>query len=166
MSTGFYGRYFGGWHSWDLHKGLNINLGASVFAQFGRHARHGAGFGQQLSAMYATTLTDKLSLAVGGYLSHIYWQHNSMRDAGFSAVLGYQFNEHWEAYIYGQKSIMANGWMPCSFYGMTEAGDRIGAAVKYNFNPSFSIQVSVEHGRWPHRDSFHETYMNMLPPGW
>ena len=162
MSPGYFGRYFGGWHSWDLHKGLK----ASVFAEFGRHARHGAGFGQHLSAMYAVPLTDRLSVAVGGYMNHLYWQHNAMHDAGLSAVLGYKFDEHWEAYLYGQKSIVANGFTPYSFYGMAETGDRIGAAVKYNFNPSFSIQVSVERGHWPHRDSFHETYMNMLPPGY
>lgn len=166
MSPGFYSGYFGGWHSWDLHKGLNVSLGASVFAQFGRHAHHGAGFGQHFSAMYATPLTDRLSLAVGGYMNRLNWQHNSMHDAGLSAVLGYKFDEHWEAYLYGQKSLVANGFTPYSLYGMTETGDRIGASLKYNFNPSFSIQVSVEHRHWPHRDSFHETYMNMLPPGY
>ena len=62
--------------------------------------------------MYATPLNEKLSLARGGYLNNLYWQHNSMRDAGLSAVLGYQFDEHWEAYLYGQKSIVANGFTP------------------------------------------------------
>ena len=30
---------------------------------------------------------------------------------------------------------------------MQALGDRVGAAVKYNFSPSFSVQVSVE-GIW------------------
>ena len=34
--------------------------------------------------------------------------------------------------------------MPYPLYDMQALGDRVGAAVKYNFNPSFSVQVSVE----------------------
>ena len=125
-----------------------MNVGASVFAQFGKHARHGAGFSQNISAMYAMPLTDKLSLAVGGYLNNVYWAHDSYRDAGVSAVLGYQFDEHWEAYLYAQKSLVDNNkfhrFTPYPLYDMGELRDRIGAAVKYNFSPNFSVQLSVE----------------------
>ena len=41
-----YPMYFSGWNSWALHRGLNVQLGASVFAQFGKGAHHGAGFDQ------------------------------------------------------------------------------------------------------------------------
>lgn len=132
--------------SWRLHKGLNINLGASVFAAFGKHAPNGAGFGQDLSLMYAAPLTDKLSFAVGGWLSNAYWAHDRYTDAGINAVLGYKFDEHWEATIYGRKSIMNNP-VPYHFRSMQELGDRIGASVRYNFSPSFSVQVSVEAGQ-------------------
>lgn len=148
VSGRWYGMYpmfaWFGWNNWELHKGLNMNIGASVFAQFGNHARHGAGFSQNVSAMYATTLTDKLSLAVGGYFNNVYWGHDVYRDAGLSAVLGYRFDERWEAYIYGQKSLMNNNYIPYSLYDMHALGDRIGAAVKYNFSKSFSITLSVE----------------------
>lgn len=143
--------WYGNWDNWQLHRGLNVNLGASVFAQFGKHAYHGAGFGQSISAMYAMPLDQNLSLAVGGYFNNMSWAHNSFRDAGLTAVLGYRFNEHWEAYIYGQKSLANNQPMPLPLYYMhshgglqSGLGDRIGAAVRYNFNPSFSIEVSVE----------------------
>lgn len=96
---------FGGWNSWALHKGLNVQLGASVFAQFGKGARSGAGFQQNVALMYATPLTDKLSLAVGGYLNNVNYDGSHYFDAGLSAVLGYRFNDHWEVYVYGQKSI-------------------------------------------------------------
>ncbi len=86
-----------GWDNWELHKGLNMNLGASVFAQFGKHARHGAGFSQNIAAMYAMPLSKNLSFAAGGYLNNTYWGHDTYRDAGLSAVLGYRFNDHWEA---------------------------------------------------------------------
>ena len=58
-----------GFDTWQLHKGLNVNLGASVFASFGKGAPKGAGFGQDISLMYATPINDKLSLAVGGWLA-------------------------------------------------------------------------------------------------
>jgi len=142
----------GGWYNWDLHRGLNINLSASVFGFFGKNAPTGAGFTQSLSAMYAMPLSQKLSLAVGGYLNNMIWSRDTYRDAGFSAVLGYRFNDHWEAYIYGQKSITHSPGMPYTLYDIGHLGDRIGAAVKYNFNPSFSVQLSVEHGWMPKQD--------------
>ena len=97
--------YFGGWYGWGLHRGLNVQLGASVFAQFGKGARSGAGFQQNIALMYAMPITDKLSVAVGGYLNNINYGGDNWRDAGLSAVVGYRFNEHWEAYVYGQKSL-------------------------------------------------------------
>lgn len=143
---GMYPLHWGGWYAWELHKGLNVNMGASVFAQFGKNARHGAGFTQHLSAMYAMPLTDKLSIAVGGYLNNMYWAHDAYRDAGASAVLAYRFDEHWEAFLYGQKSITGSPFIPCPLDDLGELRDRIGAAVKYNFSPNFSVQVSVERG--------------------
>lgn len=99
---------FGGWGSWGLHSGLNVQLGASVFAQFGKGARGGAGFQQNIALMYAMPVTDKLSVAVGGYLNNTNYGGDNWRDAGLQAVVGYRFNEHWEAYVYGQKSITNN----------------------------------------------------------
>ena len=148
-TIGIYPLGWGGWYDWQLHPGLNVNLGASVFAQFGKNAWHkGAGFQQNISLMYALPVTDKLSLAVGGYFNNISWAHDSWRDAGVNAVLGYRFDEHWEAYLYAQKSFV-NKAMPLPLYDISTIGDRIGAAVRYNFSPSFSIQVSVESRKGP-----------------
>ena len=95
--------------------------------------------------MYAAPINDKLSVAVGGYFNNIMWQHDTWREAGVSAIMGYKFNDHWEAYLYGQKSLAGNRrFMPCTVYDISNIGDRIGAAVKYNVNPNFSFQVSVE----------------------
>lgn len=140
--------YDGWWwvNSWTLHKGLNVNLGASVFAAFGKGAPKGAGFAQDLSMMYALPLTKRLTLAIGGWVSNAYWAHDRFTDAGVSAVLGYKFDEHWEAYVYGRKSLV-NKPIPYRFCTMDDLGDRIGAAVKYNFSPSFSVQVSVSMGQ-------------------
>ena len=149
-----------GFNSWALHRGLNVQVGASVFAEFGKGAHRGAGFQENIALMYAMPVTDKLSVAVGGYFNNINYAGNNWREAGLSAVLGYQFNEHWEAYIYAQKSITNNisnrlryglydgyyggygmgpfsrsafGLSPYSMYDIGNFGDRIGATVRYNF---------------------------------
>ena len=155
----FYRYGWGGFGTWNLHKGLNASLSASVFAQFGKNAYDGAGFAQSFSAMYATPLTPKLSLAVGGYINNVYWSRAPMRDAGLSAVLGYRIDDHWEAYLYGQKSLVENRHMPLPLYSMGYLVDRIGAAVIYHVNPSFSIGVSMEHNSGPKGDDFERTYM-------
>ena len=103
-----YPMYFSGWNSWALHRGLNVQLGTSVFAQFGKGAHHGAGFQQDIALMYAMPVNDKLSIAVGGYLNNVNFAGDNWRDAGVQAVMGYRFNEHWEAYVYGQKTITNN----------------------------------------------------------
>lgn len=134
-----------GIYGWDLHPGLNVNLGLSVFATFGKHSS-GSGFGQNVAAMYAVPLTPKLSLAVGGYFNSISWSGNPYRNAGLNAVIGYRFDEHWEACIFGQKSL-TNNRMPLPLYDMSDIGDRIGASVRYNINPTMSIEVSVSAER-------------------
>jgi len=136
---------FTGYCDWALHPGLNLSLGASVFAGLGSHAPSGAGFAQSTSGMYALPLTSQLSLAFGGYFVHASWGSYNQRDAGLNAVLGYRFNEQWEGYLYGRKSLTKPrlGW---PFYGSHELGDRIGAAIRHNFSPSFSVQLNVECG--------------------
>ncbi len=141
--------YWNSFYNWNLHRGLNVNIGASVFAFFGKNAPHGAGFAQNISTMYAMPLNNKLSLAVGGYFNNTSWSYDNYRDAGLSAVLGYQFNEHWEAYLYAQKSIVNTHRIPYPLYTLNNIGDRIGATVKYNVNPNFSFQVSFESCRIP-----------------
>ena len=145
MTLGYYPYYFGGtWSSWRLHEGLNISLGASIFSQFGKHAYGSVGFAQNLSLQYATALTARLSIAVGGYLNNMYWANTTWRDAGMTAVLGYKFNEQWEGYVYGQKSIVTNVPIPPYLQDLNEMGDRIGAALRYNITPNISVQMSVE----------------------
>lgn len=164
MSNYWYPYYGTGWYGWDLHQGLNVNLGASVFGFIGKNAPSGAGFTQSVSAMYAMPLNKNLSLAVGGYLNRLRWSHQSYHDAGLSAVLGYRFNERWEAYLYGQKSLYQTMPMFRPLYDMTSMGDRLGAAVKYHFNPSFSIQLSVERGWMPNsRNTYFDQYNYPVP---
>lgn len=173
-----YPMHYAGWYGWDLHQGLNINVGLSAFTQFGKHARHGVGFSQNLSAIYATPLSEKLSLALGGYINNVNWDGDNYRSGGINAQLGYRFDEHWEAYLYAQKTLYNNmphyNWygyrgmypmdmmMPYDAYMYNV--DRIGAAVRYNFNPSFSIQLNVEHNWIPRYEFGSSRNFHSIPP--
>ena len=162
-----------------LHDGLNVSVGLSAFMTSGNNVPHRGGFTQTISATYLTPLTKnkKLWLAGGGYLNHMNWGGDSYRDAGLYAILGYRFNEHWEAYVYGQLSLNSNygslyggwggygypyrGWgygpgfcgpLSCGIlpggYGMGAAGANVlGAGVRYT-NKSFSIGLNVEGVWW------------------
>lgn len=136
---------WGGFGMWNLHEGLNVSLGLSVFSTFGSGGTwSGAGFGQNVAMLYAKPITARLSIAAGGYLSNATWAHDTFREAGLTAVLGYQFDDHWTGYLYGQKSLRRNQPMPCLLQDIHDMGDKIGAAIRYSFSPSFSIQLNVE----------------------
>ena len=143
-----------------LHQGLNVNIGLSVFAMFGKHAPRGAGFSQNISATWLQPLGKQAWLAAGGYLNNTTWSGNNYTSGGLYGELGYQFNEHWAGYIYGQKSIVNNGMQPCGYlYGRgmyhlspmmyNNWGDKLGAAIRWTPNPTMSIEVSVEKNWYP-----------------
>lgn len=97
-------------YGYGLHKGLNLSIGASAFATFGKNLPHKGGFSQNINATYLAPLTKdgKLWIAGGGYFNNTFWGSDSYRDVGLYAIMGYKFNEHWEAYVYGQLSISNN----------------------------------------------------------
>lgn len=165
----------GGFGGWNVHEGLNVNVGLSAFTSFGKNSFNG--WGQNLSAVYAKPLNDKWSIAVGAYLNNYSTNYGSFRCAGITGVVSYRFNEHWEAYVYGQKAFMDNrsslfghygpyGYGPYGFgpygfgypmhplYDMGMMGDRIGAGVTWMPNDKFSFSVQFEYDSYP--NSFHD----------
>lgn len=136
-----------GFDNWNLHKGLNMNIGASVFAAFGKGTPSGAGFAQDVSLMYALPLSKRVTLALGGWISNVFWSGARITDAGLSAVLGYRFSERLEGAAFVRKSLVDKR-MPLRYAVMNDVGDRIGASLKYNFSPSFSVQLTVQATRY------------------
>ncbi len=145
-----------------LHAGLNVSLSMSVFAQFGKHARGGAGFTQSINATYVQPLGRKAWLAVGGYANHTIWNGDQFTTGGLYGELGYQFDDHWAVYLYGRKSIVNNGSpgygypMDYDYYGLYDTcmmgydvGDKLGAAVRWTPNEKFSMQLSVDKNWYP-----------------
>ena len=154
---------------WSLHEGLNIDVGLSAFASFGKYGS-GAGFSQQLSATYLTPLNDRLWLAAGGYGANTSWHGGSWRSAGIYAMLGYRFDEHWEATLYAEKTLVGNNvryryrlyptvagygvGSPFLPYSYTAPDERIGASLTYHFTPAFSMSLSVEKGWYDNGHDF------------
>ena len=147
--------FLGGYNDWSLHRGLNASLSASAIIGLGRHS--GSGFANSLSLAYADNITPKLSFALGGYYSFLDYSGCQLRDAGLTAMLNYRFDEHWEAAAFVQKSIMQPK-LPPQLYWMDDVGDKIGASLRYNFNPALSVSISVWEGRTP--NFFPPTFSN------
>ena len=129
-----YNPYWGyGWGptSWRLHKGLNVNLSASVFANFGNGYSHGAGFSQDISLMYVTNLSKKATLAVGGYINNVTYGGSNYTTAGVNAIFGYRFNEHWSAYAFVQKAFNSGNFLPWTIGYGSYSGYGIGLSPMY-----------------------------------
>lgn len=157
--VGFMPTMWNGWSAWPLHPGINVTLGASVFAQFGKNARHGAGFTQDIALMYAAPLAKNLGLVVGAYGGSTQWAHTAYQRVGLAGALSWKIDERWEASLYGQKHIAGNGlpyaaglWARSPFMPLRPydpcyddaTADRIGAALRYNVTPALSFTISVE----------------------
>lgn len=166
---------FGGFGS--LHQGMNASIGLSVMAGFGKNAPKGAGFSQKINATYLTPIGKKAWLAAGGFVNHLNWDGMNVTNGGLYAELGYRFNDHWAAYVYGQKSLVNNGsngyygynglygypglWGNPYYYdygygympGYNPFGDKLGAAVQWTPNSKFSFQLSVEKNWYPHSNN-------------
>lgn len=143
---------------------LHGSVGLSVMAGFGKGAPKGAGFAQNINLDYTVLLSKHVWLTMGGYMSHLNWDGINTTNAGLYGELGYQFDEHWSAYIYGQKSIVNSGMD--NYYGYPYAygywgggiygypgynpwGDKLGAALRWTPNKNFSLQISVEKNWYP-----------------
>ena len=186
-----------GWTAgpWRLHKGLNVNLGASVFSNFGRGTHHGAGFTQDVSLMYVTNLSKKATLAVGGYLTNTIYGGSNYTVAGVNALFGYQFDEHCSAYAFVQKAFTSNNCTPWSMgygtfnnrfggwgmgfapmyagWGMGMAAsrymDRIGAGVTYQWGErkQNAVSISFEYDHLPNQQgNFYDFNRYSYPVGY
>ena len=135
---------------WALHPGLNASLSASAIFGQGKHAENG--FANSAAFMYADNLAPKLSFAMGGYSSFLDYGSHQMKDTGLTAMLNYQWNEHWDTAIFVQKSLMQPRVTP-EMWWMSDVGDKIGASVRFKPTPGFSFQFSVWNHRQPNIDS-------------
>ncbi len=151
-----------------LHKGINASVNLSAFATFGKDTPHHGGFMQSINAAYLTPITHDAKLwgAAGIFFNNTTWGGNTYHDIGLYGMIGYKVNNKLELYAYTQLSIANNynarlynptifpyrwrGYTPVPLYtnlgyGYSPGGNIIGFGAKYNFSPSFYIQIDVQH---------------------
>lgn len=81
---------------WDLHEGLNAQVGAGVRVGWGRNNPwRGASFFTDLAAMYCMPLSKdgRWSAAVGGYFSNYRLWGRQVNSVGICGLVDYRFNE-------------------------------------------------------------------------
>ena len=154
---------------------LHGSVGISVMAGLGKGAPRGAGFAQDINLDYTLPLGTRGWLTGGGYMDHLNWSGMNTTSAGIYGALGYQIDDHWSAYVYGQKSL-ANSGYGFPYYGGYYTGfngygyhgyngygypngywnaDRLGAALRWTPSKNFMLQISVEKDWMPRQDNFY-----------
>lgn len=81
---------------WDLHQGLNAQVGAGVRVGWGRNNPwRGASFFTDIAAMYCLPLSKdgKWTAAVGGYFSNYRLWGRQVNSVGLCGLVDYRFNE-------------------------------------------------------------------------
>ncbi len=144
-----------GYGPWYIHEGLNASVDLSAFTSFGKN--HFSGTAERIDLLYAKALSDHWSIAVGGYFTNINTNRGNYMSGGLSAMVDYRFDEHWEAYLFAQKNLFHNNSVGRygPWYGMDAYDyfgnmcDRIGAGVRYNFNPTTYVEVQFSWDRYP-----------------
>lgn len=152
---------------------LHGSVGLSVMAGLDKGAPRGAGFAQDINLDYTLPLGSRGWLTVGGYMDHLNWSGMNTTSAGIYGALGYQIDDHWSAYVYGQKSLANSGYAypyyggfypiynGYGYHGYNGYGypnsywnaDRIGAALRWTPNKNVMLQISVEKEWMPKQDN-------------
>lgn len=82
--------------TWDLHSGLNAQVGAGVSVGFGKHNPwRGASFFTDMAALYAMPLSKdgKWTAAAGGYFSNYRLWGRQVNTFGLLGMVDYRINE-------------------------------------------------------------------------
>lgn len=85
-----------GMGGWDLHQGLNAQVGAGVRVGWGKHNPwRGASFFTDIAAMYCMPVSKdgKWSAAVGGYFSNYRLWGRQVNSVGLCGLVDYRFND-------------------------------------------------------------------------
>lgn len=153
FTTSALGGPFGWGGLWDVHEGLNAEIGMGVMVGFGKNNPFkGASFYEDATLLYAKSLGKHWSVALGGSLSRFkMWNKNEFCGDVF-ALGNYKFDDHWSASIYASYNHMPAGMGFYGMYGMFGGPDmmnfnenvaRIGGEVTYKFNEKCAVSVGV-----------------------
>ena len=130
--------------SWQLHSGLNAQLGTSVSVGFGKHSPRGVGIGTHAAFLYAASLTPKLSLAGGISSETLDWGGIKLRNAELIGVAAYKVNDLLSVYANGSKSQLDDIQRRRRPYPPI-GRDRRGGAVDFSLGKNVFVQFGFEH---------------------
>lgn len=135
--------------AWELHPGMNANIGMSLTFSPSSWMPSGVGFGQDIALLYATPLTSRLSVAGGVYASNLNWGRLNYRNVGLAAIAAYRLNDRISLYAYGNKSLTQQPTSPLYAPLPQFNADRIGGMVNFKVGKSASIGIGFEGTRYP-----------------
>ena len=158
---------FGSYLGWELHKGLNAELGMSLTTGLGQGRMKGVGFGQHGALAYAMPLSRKLAAAAGLYASHLQWGSHQITNVGLAAIVAYEWSERCTLYAYAthqlNKPRPGRPVHPMAFdWGQSSLG--AGLDLKLSDHVNIGFEISISDGT-PWRDHIiHGRHMK--PYGW
>lgn len=134
-----------GWGAgmWDLHEGLNGEIGAGVTVGWGKNNPFkGASFFTDVSLMYVKPISDKWTVAIGGTVSRFRFFNENQVMGSVTAMANYQFNEHLSATIFGayHDNFSGTNTFNC-FSPFLERCAEVGANFSYKFNNDVTVGI-------------------------
>lgn len=124
---------------WDVHEGLNGEIGAGVMVGFGKNNPFkGASFFSDVSLLYAKSLGERWTIAVGGTLSRFSMWDETMLTGSATALANYRFNEHLSATLSASYHDSLNDKPYLPF--MNRCAE-IGADFNYKFNNGVTLGI-------------------------
>lgn len=131
---------------WNLHPGLNAEIGAGVMVGFGKNNPfRGASFFTDISLLYAQPLSDRWTLAIGGDLSRFRIWNEDVFTTRVQGLLNYKINEQLDATVYGFSNIPSLSSDRNAFAPFLERTSAIGAALTWKCSNSATFGISFEH---------------------
>ena len=145
--------------AWNLHHGLNAQVGMSLSVGLGQNRLRDVGFGQTAALAYALPLGKRWFGAAGLYAGNMDWGSYHSTDVGIGAMVAYQANEKLWLYGYATKQLNELALSPhlCPLQFVPQ-GDRMGLGMDLKLSEYASIQINVEAAS--NTEPWHSKYLD------
>ncbi|MGN0234363.1 MAG: hypothetical protein ACI4B5_08090 [Bacteroidaceae bacterium] len=147
---------------WDLHEGLNAQVGAGVRVGWGKNNPwKGASFFTDLAAMYCTPISKdgRWNVAVGGYFSNYRLWGRQANSVGICGLVNYQFNDRIDlsGYVMHDFGVIGGHAANSPFMPfLEEPHTTIGAQLGINISEKARLEIGLSFTR--QNNPFHYGY--------
>ena len=146
--------------TWDLHDGLNAQIGAGVRVGWGKNNPwKGASFFTDIAAMYCMPLSKngRWSAAVGGYFSNYRMWGRQMNSVGLCGLVNYKINEQMDFSgfiihdfgVIGDKAAGAP-YMPFLDQPSTTVGGQLGINIGEKARLNIGLSFTRQNNPFPY----------------